>query len=543
MGEFSVSGKIVDVVKRRIFPGTIVVKDGIISEMYEGACPDRYILPGFIDSHVHIESSLVVPYEFARMATCHGTVATVSDPHEIANVCGAAGIMYMYSNAMHSPFTFSFGVSSCVPATSFETAGATIGPDEVAACFDRCNFRYLSEMMNYPGVINGDPNVWLKINEAKKRKLPIDGHAPGVRGKDIDTYAKAGISTDHECVSLDEALEKLSLGMKILIREGTAAKNYEALHPLINTHTDMCMFCSDDKHCHELARGHINELVVRSIAKGYDLFKVLQVASVNPVRHYGLRVGLLQPNNPADFIVVSDLQKFDVLETYIQGRLVAKAGKTLLAPFPIKPINNFQTVFKKIQDFQVKASGKKLRVISAIDGQLITKEDIVDAKIDKEGNLAIDQDRDILKLIVVNRYTDAPPQVAFVKNFGLQRGALASSVAHDSHNIVAVGTSDEEIMRAVNAVIIERGGLAAVAGRDTAIVPLPVAGLMSDKDGYQVARMYEQLEAFIKVRLEPTLTSPLMTLSFLALLVIPDLKLSDKGLFDVKKFQFVPLSF
>lgn len=537
------SGQIVDIENREIYPGSITVDGGKIVEIQEGNGGPHYILPGFIDAHVHIESSLLVPQEFARIAVTHGTVATVSDPHEIANVLGIRGIQYMVYDALTSPFKFWFGVPSCVPATTFETAGATIGPEGVAECFDLGKLKYLSEMMNYPGVLQDDPTVWEKIEEAKMRHLPIDGHAPGLMGEDIKRYAAAGITTDHESFRLDEALEKIKCGIKIAIREGSAAKNYEALHSLIDTHTDMVMFCSDDKHCHELVEGHINEIVVRSIAKGHNLFNVLQIACLNPIKHYKLPVGRLREKDPADFIIVNNLKDFHLLETYINGRCVAKNGKSLIPRFPVGKINNFRVMEKEPEDFLVKANGKSLRVIVALDGQLVTKSEIVPARIDPYGYIVPDIRHDVLKLAVINRYKDEPIALGFVKNFGIERGALASSVAHDSHNIIAVGASDKEIARAVNLVIRQKGGLACVVDHEEKILPLPVAGLMSDQDGFEVAKEYEDLELFVKVKLRPTLTSPFMTMSFLALLVIPELKLSDKGLFDVTKFAFTPLSF
>lgn len=537
------SGQIVDIENREIYPGSVTVENGKIVEIQEGLGGPHYILPGFIDAHVHIESSLLVPQEFARIAVTHGTVATVSDPHEIANVLGIRGIQYMVYDALMSPFKFWFGVPSCVPATTFETAGATIDPEGVAECFDLGKLKYLSEMMNYPGVLQDDPVVWEKIEEAKVRHLPIDGHAPGLMGEDIKRYASAGISTDHESFRLDEALEKIKCGMKIAIREGSAAKNYEALHSLIDTHTDMVMFCSDDKHCHELVDGHINELVVRSIAKGHNLFNVLQVACLNPIKHYKLPVGRLREKDPADFIIVNNLKDFHLLETYIAGRCVAKNGKTLIPRFPVGKINNFRATEKEPEDFLVKANGKSLRVIVALDGQLVTKSEVIPAKIDPYGYLVPDIRHDVLKLAVINRYKDEPIAVGFVKNFGIERGALASSVAHDSHNIIAIGASDKEIARAVNLVIRHKGGLACVVEHEEKVLPLPVAGLMSDQDGFEVAKEYEELELFVKIKLRPTISSSFMTMSFLALLVIPELKLSDKGLFDVSKFAFTPLSF
>ncbi|MBK9248349.1 MAG: adenine deaminase [Ignavibacteria bacterium] len=538
MHSFSLTGNIVDVLNRQIFPATVTVTDGVITAITPEAKPcETYILPGFIDAHVHIESGMLVPSEFARLAVVHGTVATVSDPHEIANVLGVRGVEYMLDNAAKVPFKFNFGAPSCVPATRFETAGAEITASDIKQLFIRPEVRYLSEMMNFPGVLFDDPEVMEKIRIAKECGRPIDGHAPGLRGKDAERYANAGITTDHECFTLDEATEKIGYGMKILIREGSAAKNYDALHPLLGTNADVCMFCSDDKHPDALVQGHINELVVRSVAMGYDVFDVLRVACVNPVLHYNLDVGLLRVGDPADFIVTEDLQNFRVLQTFIGGALVAAGGKTLVERVEVDTINNFTATEKSVEDFLLPAdNGAMIRVIEALDGQLITGELICTAKVEDD-NAVSDTERDILKICVVNRYADAPVAVGFIKNFGLKRGAIASCVAHDSHNIIAVGTSDDELCRAVNAIIRAKGGIAVIDGEQADVLPLDVAGIMSPNDGYRVAEDYARLDAAAKA-LGSSLSAPFMSLSFMALLVIPALKLSDKGLFDGQNFRF-----
>ncbi len=541
MSTFSVSGNIVDIFQQTIFPGTVLIEGGRIRSItrQEGRRYDHYLLPGFVDAHVHIESSMLVPTEFARLATVHGTVAAVSDPHEIANVLGLTGVRFMLANAAQTPFEIAFGAPSCVPATPFETAGAELSASEIRQLFEQDGISYLSEVMNVPGVLAGEPEVREKIQIARELGLPIDGHAPGLRGDQARRYAGAGIATDHECCTLSEARDKLAAGMKILIREGSAAKNYEALHPLIDSHPDQCMFCSDDKHPDDLVSGHINELVRRSVALGYDVMKVLQIACVNPVLHYGLNVGLLRIGEPADLLVVNNLREFAVQRTYCKGILVAEEGKALLPSVPVEPVNHFATSEKTVADFRLRESGSTARVIEAVDGQLMTRERHVPAPI-RDGEIASDIERDILKIAVVNRYADTTPAVALIKNFGLKRGALAESVAHDSHNIVAVGTTDSELCAAVNAVIRAQGGIAAVEGNSVEVLPLPVAGLMSAEDGYKVAQRYYRLDAKAK-QLGSTLWAPLMTLSFMALLVIPDLKLSDKGLFSGKEFHFVPL--
>lgn len=538
-----IKGNIVDVINREIYPGKIIVNDGFIESINRvDEKFDNYILPGFVDAHVHIESSMMIPSEFARLAVLHGTVATVSDPHEIANVCGMEGVRYMINNGKRVPFKFFFGAPSCVPATSFETAGATLNPDDIRALLSDPDIKYLSEMMNFPGVLHEFPDVMQKIKIAKELGKRVDGHAPGLRGNDAKKYINAGISTDHECFTLEEALEKISYGMKIIIREGTAAKNFDALSSLINTHPDMVMLCSDDKHPDDLVISHINKTVARAIAKGYDLFSTLRSATYNPISHYKLEVGLLRENDPADFIVVRDLVNFDVLQTYINGVVVADNGQSLIEPVKADVINNFAANFKKTEDFFVSADKiEMLNVIDALDGQLVTLKSQHKPLI-SNNNIISDTDKDILKISVVNRYSDVKPAVAFIKNFGLKKGAIASSVAHDSHNIIAVGTSDEDLCKAVNAVIENRGGLSAVSDDFIFTLPLPVAGLMSNEDGRIIAEKYHKIDLVSK-ELGSKLHSPYMTLSFMALLVIPSIKLSDKGLFDGDKFQFMPLGY
>ena len=547
MSNFKISGNIVDVCQQTIFPGTIAVEQGYIKEITResGKHYEEYILPGFVDAHVHIESSMLVPTEFARLATVHGTVAAVSDPHEIANVLGLTGVRFMVDNAAQTPFKIAFGAPSCVPATSYETAGAKLTPTDIRLLFEQKYVSYLSEMMNVPGVLTKEPEVMEKIQIARELGFPVDGHAPGLQGEEAERYGSVGISTDHECLTLAEAKDKLQAGIKILIREGSAAKNFAALHPLIEKDWEQCMFCSDDKHPDDLVKGHINELVRRSLYLGYELMKVLQIACVNPVLHYNLPVGLLRPQDPADFIVINNFQDLAVHRTYCQGVLAAKSGKSLLPSVKIEPLNRFATSPKQVADFHLPASSSTVRVIEAIDGQLTTAELHLPALI-KDGaiatatteGLSCDLNRDILKIAVVNRYQDTKPAIALVKNFGLKRGAIASSVAHDSHNIVAVGTTDEDICAAVNEIILKRGGIAVAEGDAVEILPLPVAGLMSTENGDRVAQQYSDLDARAK-QLGSTLTAPFMTLSFMALLVIPELKLSDRGLFSSQKFDLV----
>ncbi|MCH6234636.1 adenine deaminase [Cognataquiflexum rubidum] len=539
MAYFNVLGQLVDIANREIFSAEVTVEKGRIVSIRK-VIEDKnlpFLLPGFVDAHVHIESSMLVPSEFARLAVVHGTVATVSDPHEIANVCGMKGINYMIENGNQVPFKFYFGAPSCVPATPFETAGAEISVQDIHDLLERKEISYLAEMMNWPGTVNRDPIVMEKIALAKKYGKPVDGHAPGLRGKIAAQYASAGITTDHECFTLEEALDKVRLGMKISIREGSAAKNFEALIDIIDDYPDKVMFCSDDKHPDNLALSHINELVIRAVAKGKDVFDVLKVACITTVEHYRMDVGQMQIGDPADFIIVKDLSNFKVLQTYIDGQLVAENGKTLINRIQNPIINNFNTGIKKIEDFQLLAKGNKVRVISALDGQLITPE-IQGEIIVKNGFAESNLESDILKLTVVNRYQNAVPAIAFIKNFGLKSGAIASSVGHDSHNIIAVGVDDASICRAVNLLIQEKGGISAVNGTKEKVLALPVGGIMSPNDGYEVAQAYTNIDKMAK-DMGSSLKSPFMTLSFMALLVIPDLKLSDKGLFDGQRFEFV----
>ena len=538
---FTTTGKLIDLFEKRIYPAQITVLDGIIHSITEiEHAADQYLLPGFIDAHIHIESSMLVPTAFANMAVVHGTVATVSDPHEIANVCGREGVQYMIDNSKKTPFKFFFGAPSCVPATRFETAGAVLDTKDVAELLESNDIWYLSEMMNYPGVLNHEPEVMAKIAAAHKAGKPVDGHAPGLMGTTAAAYAAHGITTDHECFTLEEALDKINAGMHILIREGSAAKNFEALCELLQLHPDKVMFCSDDKHPDELVLHHINDLVKRSLKKGYDLYAILRAACVNPVLHYKLPVGMLRVNDPADFIVIDNLDELHILQTYISGELVAENGETLLPFIPAIPINNFKAHPKTEKDFSIKATSTTpiIRVIEAVEGQLVTNQLFTPAKV-FNGRLVSDPKRDILKLAVINRYEpDAPVAKAFIKNFGLKSGAIASTVGHDCHNIIAVGVDDESICSAVNALIDNEGGISVAENGDTvSALPLPVAGLMSLADGYTVAEDYKELDQLAK-KLGTKLHAPFMTLSFMALLVIPALKLSDKGLFDGIKFEF-----
>lgn len=538
--DFTIAGKIVDVVSGRIFPGIVAVENGKIVSIVE--TPDvqgPYLMPGLVDAHVHIESSMLIPSEFARLAVTHGTVATVSDPHEIANVLGIEGVEFMIENGNQVPFRFYFGAPSCVPATDFETSGAVIGLAELDMLMARPDIKYMAEMMNWPGVILGDPLVRNKLELAKKYGKPVDGHAPGLTGEQVRNYAMAGITTDHECFHLDEAREKLALGMKVLIREGSAARNFEELLPLIREFPDMVMFCSDDKHPDELIQGHINLLVKRALAAGFDPVSVLRCCTLNPVEHYKLDLGLLRTGDPADFIVVDNLDEFNVLQTYINGRLVAQNGKTMIESVKTALPNRFKVIDLGPEHLKIKDKGKPVKIIRAIEGQLVT-ETIKATPRQIEGLLESDINQDFLKILVLNRYNPTTPALGFIHGLGLKNGALASTVAHDSHNIIACGTNDKDILEAVRLLSLSKGGVVAVDGGEHVFLPLPVAGLMSAADAWDVAQNYEKLNLFAS-KLGSTMKAPFMTLSFMALLVIPQLKLSDKGLFDGKQFAFTSL--
>jgi len=534
-------GTIVDIVKRHVFKGEVHIVNGKIDEIIanDKVTETSYILPGLIDAHIHIESSMLVPSEFARLASVRGTVATVSDPHEIANVLGIDGIDFMIESGEKVNFKFFFGAPSCVPATPFETSGASIDSEAIETLMSRDDIKYLAEMMNFPGVLNDDKEVMDKLNAAKKYHKPVDGHAPGLKGKAADKYVKAGISTDHECFTIEEAIDKINSGMFVQIREGSAAKNYKTLAPLIDSHPNHIMLCSDDKHPNDLVEGHMDAVVRRALADGYDLMNILTACILNPVKHYKLEVGLLQKGDPADCIVVDDLNSFNVLKTFSDGVLIAENNKTLIASVSSKLINKFYKNNITLDDLKVKAENGVLKVIQAVDGDLITpKKTLILGN--QLGFIESDTTTDTLKIVVLNRYEKAKPAIGFIRGFGFKKGAIASSVAHDSHNIIAVGVSDEDILNAINLVMQEEGGVAFSDGVKTELLSLPVAGIMSDNDAWEVAEKYEILDGLAK-GLGGNFQAPYMTLSFMALLVIPELKLSDKGLFDGTTFSFTNL--
>lgn len=534
----TVKGTIADPVQRKIFKGELLIKNGKIDRISQLTdVPDQTILPGLIDSHIHIESSMLVPSEFARLAVRHGTVATVSDPHEIANVCGMEGVEYMIENGKKVPLKFYFGAPSCVPATRFETAGAELDVDDIKKLLQRSDIHFLAEMMNWPGVLYNDPVVMAKIDAAKKAGKPVDGHAPGLKGEKAAKYSSAGISTDHECFTKAEAIDKLNCGMLIAIREGSAAKNYNALIELLGEYPEKIMFCSDDKHPDDLLRGHMDEILKRTLSLGYDLFDILHALSVLPVQHYRLDVGLLQPGDPADFIIVDSPENMKVKETWIDGIPVFQNGAVQFPEIKARRINHFLTRRVTADDFRLMSDNVRQHIIVANDGELITGREMATLEI-KNGEVLADPSRDILKIAVVNRYKNRPPALGFIRNFGIKQGAIASSVGHDSHNIIAVGSSNEQICAAVNLIMENRGGISAVYGELKEILALPVGGIMSDLPGKEVAAGYERLSRLAE-KLGSNLQAPYMLISFMALLVIPSLKMSDKGLFDAEKFEFV----
>nr|WP_314498466.1 adenine deaminase [uncultured Chryseobacterium sp.] len=535
--EFTVRGNLIDIIAKETYAAEITVsgkKIASIKRIEETLI--NYILPGFVDAHVHIESSMLVPSEFARIAVKHGTVGTISDPHEIANVLGIAGVDYMIDNAKQVPFHFYFGAPSCVPATNFETAGAVIDSEDIDQLLGRKEIVYLAEMMNFPGVIYKDEEVLKKIAFAQKHGKPVDGHAPGLMGEGMKAYFDAGITTDHECFGHTEALEKLKHGVKIMIREGSAAKNFETLIPLLAEYPEQIMFCCDDKHPDNLIESHINDHVKRALKKDIDLYTVLRAASYNVIKHYNLPIGLLQVGDYADFIEIDHPDDFNIVKTYIRGELVSQNGESFIQSVDVPTVNNFNCSLKHPLDFKIKAESDTIRVIEALDGQLITHEVHSDTLVN-ESYAEADIEKDILKIAVVNRYYDASVAVAFIKNIGLKTGAIASCVAHDCHNIVVVGTNDDDMAKAVNAIIKAKGGISLATENEELVLELPIAGIMTNLPAEEVAAEYIKLDKRAK-ELGSTLRAPYMSLSFMALLVIPELKLSDKGLFNGKSFEF-----
>jgi len=536
-----IKGNIVDIFKKEINSADIIIDGSKIMDIRRANGGENYILPGLIDAHIHIESSMCTPGAFAAEAVSRGTTAVVSDPHEIANVLGIEGVKFMIEDSRKVPLKFFFGAPSCVPATNFETSGASIGPDETNQLLRMPEIKYLAEMMNFPGVIYGENQVLAKIELAKKHGKPADGHAPGLTGENLKKYVRAGISTDHECISIQEAREKLELGMKILIREGSAARNLDSLKDLLRTNSDMVMLCSDDLHPEMLLQRHIDKLIARLVREGFNLFDIIRSCTLNPAIHYGLEAGLLRPGDPADLVIVDNPREMNVIETWINGKKVYDRGKVLFNYSGTIPANNFNCSEISAESIKIKPSGKYMRIIEAFEGQLVTGEKIETISSNKKF-VDADPSEDILKIVVKDRYKDSPPAVGFIKGFGLKEGAMASSVAHDSHNIICVGVNDNDIIPAINEIIRGKGGLALATNGRVDYLPLPVAGIMSDKPVREIAEIYQKLTLLAGEK-GCRLQAPFMTLSFMALLVIPELKIGDKGLFDGRNFRFVPLMF
>ena len=550
-------GHIVDVTTRSIFDGEVTVEDGVIDSVVpcSGVGADApYFLPGFIDSHVHIESSMMVPAEFARVAVEQGTIGVVADPHEIGNVLGKEGVEFMINSGRHIRFNFCFGAPSCVPScgTDIETSGATLDANDIEELMSRGDIGYLAEMMNFPGVLSGDKEVMAKIAAAKRHGKPIDGHAPGLLGEERRLYAAAGISTEHECATLDEARACAEAGMIVQIREGSAAKNYDALIPLLKEYPDQVMFCTDDCHPDDLIRGHINRIVARALKDGYDLWDILQAVCVTPQRHYHLSWGLLRDGDAANFIAVSNLSpNFRVLLTVVKGKEVYNCNSFLSTiRSQMKSVNNQMAILDNYPNrFLAKpitaadislpiTSGGRVRIIHAYDGSLLTKGEEVMVT----GNPLVDSRYawgEVQKIVVYNRYKiNARPVTGLIRGFGIKEGAMAASIAHDCHNIVAIGSKDEYIVKAINRVVEMKGGLVAMAGDEMTDVALPIAGLISPLGGHEIAYRSSLLRDTIR-KSGCTLHAPFITMAFMCLPVIPELKLTDRGLFDFHSWSFV----
>lgn len=537
-----IRGNLLNVFTEEIYPAEISINNGLINcvkavnkEFKE------YILPGFIDAHIHIESSMLTPSRFAEAVVPHGTTSVISDPHEIANVLGSEGIEYMLKDASSVPLNFFFTAPSCVPATPFETSGAKIDSEEIDQMLLGVEIVALGEMMNFPGVLSGDKEVFAKIAAAKRNKKPVDGHAPLLSGEDLCKYISAGISTDHECTMKEEVIEKRKMGMKIMLRQGSSAKN---LADLISAGGDFIV--SDDKHPEDLLKGHVDMMLKEAVNLGLDPIEAVQMVTLNPATHYNLNTGLIAPGRAADLVIVDDLKNFKVNRVLIKGNLAAKNNKALFSVNPHKTGNSFKLNCKNSEDFEItsKTAGKDeknvlVRVIDVLEGQLITDENEAFLKV-ADGKIMPDLENDILKIAVVERYGHDNLSNAFIHGFGLKRGAIASSVAHDSHNILAVGTNSQDMAKAVNKLVNNHGGLVAVSNDQITSLKLPIAGLMSIESAEMVSSKFNVLQELVK-DMGCNLDSPFMTLSFMALLVIPKLKISDLGLFDGVKFQFVDL--
>ena len=560
---------ILDVVTDSIYPARIAIEDGIFKQVTPVTINEEtsvdvpgIMLPGFIDSHIHIESSMITPAQFAKIAVRHGTTSVVCDPHEIANVLGIDGIEAMIENAKKVPFNFYFAAPSCVPATPFETSGATLDSSAIEYLLKKDEVVALAEMMNFPGVISGDEEVLRKLELARKYEKPIDGHAPLLSGKDLDKYLEQGISTDHECTNVVEAIEKKIKGMRIMVRDGSSAKNMEGLFNMDegkkmveNSERFSLIYrdvfekklfspvfdfiVSDDKHPDELVKGHLNLSIKKAISLGIDPFKAISMVTINPAYHYALDAGIIVEGARADFIVVDSLHDLNVLKTYVGGECVFD-GKNVLFDAPeMKSHNSINASKKTAADFDMHYGGDEceVNVIECFDGNLLTRKATASLSVE-DGIVQSDTSQDVLKIAVVERYGGNTVANAFIKGFGLKKGAMASSVAHDSHNIIVVGCDSEAMARAVNRVIDDGGGISVVCDDFTDSLPLPIAGLMSNEDAFDVAGKWGELYEKT-VDWGCTLKFPFMTMAFMALLVLPSIKISDKGLFDGDSFEFM----
>ncbi|MGV8828446.1 MAG: adenine deaminase [Breznakibacter sp.] len=538
-------GNIVDIHNRDIYFGRLEIMDSTIISIQrlDAIVPQApYIAPGLVDSHVHIESSMLVPSVFSELVIPCGTVGVVCDPHEIANVMGVEGVEFMMNDARQSPLNFYFGVPSCVPATSFENNGGIIDAKAVESLFQKGAY-FLAEMMNFPGVLNHDQDVWRKIEIAKHYNRPIDGHAPGLIGEALVQYIGAGITTDHECSTIEEAVQRINMGMFVQIREGSAARNFNQLHSLLNSHPSKVMLCTDDSHPDDIVeKGHIDKIVRMALGCGISIYDIYQAALINPVLHYHLEVGMLRVGDRADFIIVDNLADFNIQSTYINGAALFEYGKINFSANPSSCINKFTEPYVGIDQLQVftQLANPIVKVIDLKDGELLTGEFLWEPT-PFEGIINSSVEMDVAKIVVVNRYQKSKPAVGFVRGFGLKGGAFGATIAHDSHNVVVVGVDDTDIFRVIGQLFEHKGGIAAYCDGLVEVLPLPVAGLMSNEKGSVVASKYAGLNRFVSKCCQTQLQAPFMTLSFLSLLVIPSLKIGDQGLFDVNRFCFVDL--
>ncbi len=531
-----ISGNIVDVVNKLIYKGEIYFTDKIEKIIKTNKVDNQYILPGLINSHVHIESSMLSPMEFSNQVVKHGTVAVITDPHEITNILGINGINYMIENSKNAPIKIFYGAPSCVPATTFESSGASLNSKQIDVLFKKNKVHFLSEMMNFPGVIYNDKEVHNKLKVAQKYNKPIDGHAPGLVGKDLEKYVNSGVSTDHECFNLNEALEKIKYGMKVQIREGSAAKNFDSLYSLIDSHNEMVMICTDDSHPDDLINGHINSIIQKAFNKNLNYFNVLRTCTLNPIKHYNIPVGLLQQGDFADFVICKNKHYNEIDSVFING--INKTKNISLNKKGASP-NNFNANKISLSDIKLNINGNYCNVISVIEGELITKKERIKcSEIFDNNNLKNTYN----KIIVLNRYNNnAKPAIGIIKNFNIINGAIASTISHDSHNLICIGKNDTDIVNAINLLVKSKGGISACFNSEKLILPLEIGGIMTNKPALEVAKKYKEISDFSKFILGSTLKAPFMTMSFMSLLVIPELKISDKGLFDIKKLKFVEL--